>query len=69
MTRQETIGPRWRETRERTLKLVRRARDLTDWEQDFVQDLAAKLESWGPRALISAKQLNRLSEIERNLDN
>ncbi|MFZ1430586.1 MAG: hypothetical protein WAS21_27935 [Geminicoccaceae bacterium] len=63
-THRDMIGARHAELQKRLLRAVSYADRLDEREQDFVQDLATKLETYGERALVTVAQLNWLTRIE-----
>jgi DNA polymerase III subunit epsilon len=58
-------------TPERLQELLKTANDyiddLSDWEQDFVTDLAAKVSQYGDKTFMSDKQWGVLERIERKV--
>ena len=64
----DMIGGRASELRQRLLRAISFADRLDDAEQEFTQDLAARLESYGERTLATARQLNWLTRIEAKLE-
>lgn len=65
MADRSPIGARWKELHDLAVASSGWPGRLTEWEQDFLQDMIEKLFTWQAKALLSAKQINRLREIGR----
>ena len=64
----DMIGSRHEELAERIEGAARSSYRLSDAEQEFLQDMAERLERFGERTLVTAKQLNFLTRIEAKLE-
>jgi hypothetical protein len=67
-THPDMIGPRHREVLERLEAAAHHGYRLSEIEQEFLQDMAERLETYGERTLVTAKQLNFLTRIEAKLE-
>ena len=63
--RPSPIGERWKTLHDQAVACSGWPARLTEWEQDFLQDMIERLSDYKGRALLSAKQINRLREIGR----
>lgn len=64
----DMIGQRCAETFERVEAAARNSHRLSEAEQEFLQDMAERLETYGARTLVTVKQLNFLTRIEGKLE-
>mgnify|MGYP000647435061 CR=1 FL=1 len=67
-THKDMLGERFDEIEERVKRAASYSDLLPEREQEFLQDLAVKLASYGRRALVSVNQLNWLTRIEAKIE-
>jgi hypothetical protein len=43
--------------------IISRGVNLTSWETDFIEDMQAKIEQWGPRAMFTPAQAEIIERV------